>query len=65
TTLETTNLWLKHRFKRRKKLKLMPLKRNMSVEDMGELIDFVVVWLAKDLGVVAPDPEMARAKETP
>jgi len=57
TTRETVDLWLKVRFKKRKNLKAVPLKRNMSVEIMGELIDFTVMWLAKDMGVVAPDPD--------
>lgn len=35
----------------------MVLKRTMTKEEMGKLIDFTLMWLAENLGAVAPQPE--------
>ena len=53
----TTDLMFKTLFRTHKVLKHLPLKRSMTDEEMSQLIDFTLVWLAKNLGVVAPEPE--------
>ena len=57
TTPNTTDLLFKTLFAAHKSLKGMPLKRDMTDEEMGQLIDFTMAWLAKNLGAVAPEPE--------
>ena len=47
----------KYLFAQAKGLPETPRKRNMSTEDMGQLIDFTMEWLAKNLHVIAPEPE--------
>lgn len=57
TTPDTTDLLFKTLFAAHKQLDKAPLKRAMTDEQMGELIDFTMEWTAKNLGAVAPQPE--------
>lgn len=56
TNENTTDWYFKIKFQRYKKLKKILLKRDMTDEEMGQLIDFTMMWLAKNLSAVAPQP---------
>jgi len=57
TNADTTDLVFKRLFQSATHSKDLPEKRRMSVDEMSLLIDFTVTWLAKKLGVCAPQPE--------
>ena len=57
TCPDTADLLLKTLFRAHRNLERLPLKRNMSDSEMGELIDFALAWLAENLGAIAPLPE--------
>lgn len=57
TTGASTDILFKTLFGASRKLGHAPLKRNMSTVEMAQLIDFTMDWLAKNLGVIAPQPE--------
>lgn len=56
TNKDTVDLLFKTLFRAHKSLKHLPLKRSMTDEEMSQLIDFTLIWLAKNLGVAAPEP---------
>lgn len=56
TTTERVDELLKAYYQAYKGIKEKPLKRNMSVEDMSDYIDFCLGWLAKELGLYCPAP---------
>jgi len=58
TSKDTVDILLKTLFKSHKQLNELPLKRDMTTEEMSELIDFSLKWLAEGLGVFCPTPEM-------
>ena len=57
TNEETVDIFLKTLFKMHKGLDKLPLKRNMNVDEMGQLIDFAINWIAVSLGVYVPTPD--------
>jgi len=57
TSAETVDILFKTLFAASRQLAEVPLKRAMSDDEMGELIDFAAMWLAKNLGAVVPEPE--------
>ena len=56
TNTDTVDILFKTLFRSYKSMERIPLKRNMNDEEMGELIDFTLAWLAKNLGAIAPLP---------
>jgi hypothetical protein len=56
-TPDTTDEILKRLYATHKGLAKPPLKRDMSDEEMSEFIDWVVRFLATNLGAVAPEAE--------
>ena len=57
TTVDTTDKFFKQLFGVYSNVPELPLKRKMTVEEMGELIDFTLKWLAENLNCFAPTPE--------
>jgi hypothetical protein len=57
TDKETVDLLFKVLFKTHASADKVPQKRNMTTEQMSELIDFALKWLAENLGVFAPTPK--------
>ncbi len=57
TSDETVDMLFKTMFRAHKQAKDIPLKRNMSDEEMSEFIDFVVRFLAVNLNANAPPPK--------
>jgi hypothetical protein len=57
TNCTTMDMTFKHLFGRATHSVIVPEKRVMSVDEMSHLIDFTVTYLAKKLGVCAPQPE--------
>jgi hypothetical protein len=57
TDTDTTDILLKTLYKAHKGLDKLPLKRNMTTEEMSGLIDFALGWVAENLGVFVPAPE--------
>jgi hypothetical protein len=57
TTDHNVDMMMKQLFRDAHQLRGIPEKKNMSVEEMCQLIDFTVIWLATQLGVCAPQPE--------
>lgn len=62
TNDKTVDLLFKTLFCANKSLGATPQKRNMTDEEMSQLIDFTVNWLAENLGVVAPPPTKEELK---
>jgi len=56
TTTETADILFKTLYAAQRQLEAVPLKRRMTDEEMGNLIDFAMDWLARELGVTAPPP---------
>jgi len=57
TAIPTVDLLFKTLFMNHKGLDKLPLKRDMKDEQMSELIDFSLTWLAENLGVTPPEKE--------
>ncbi|NLX97579.1 MAG: hypothetical protein GXY83_15535 [Rhodopirellula sp.] len=57
TNSATMDMTFKHLFQHATQSIIVPKKRVMSVDEMSHLIDFTVTYLAKKLGVCAPQPE--------
>ena len=57
TNVDTCDLLFKTLFMQHKQYDKLPLKRDMTDEQMGELIDFTVMWLVQNLGVTPPEPK--------
>lgn len=56
TNMITIDLFFKVLFKEFKSLGKLPEKEKMSIEEMSEYIEFILRWLAENLGVYAPPP---------
>ena len=57
TDVDSVDNLLKSLFQAYKMMPLKPQKRKMTVDDMSELIEFTLKWLADNLGVFAPAPD--------
>jgi len=57
TNVTTVDLLFKTLWMHHKQLHELPLKRNMTDEQMGQLIEFTIMWLVQNLGVTAPQPQ--------
>ena len=57
TDKDTVDLLFKTLFKAHRRARELPLKRNMTTAEMGELINFALKWLAENLGVFCPTPK--------
>lgn len=57
TDTDTVDILLKTLYKAHKGLDKLPLKRNMTTEEMSSLIDFSLQWAAENLGIFIPTPE--------
>jgi len=57
TDKDTVDLLLKTLYRSHVNELEVPLKRNMTTKQMGDLIDFALKWLAENLGVYCPTPE--------
>ena len=57
TDADSVDLLLKVLFKAHKQLDKLPLKRDMSTEEMSLLIDWALNWVAENLSIYIPTPE--------
>lgn len=57
TNVETADLLFKTLFQRFKRAKDMPLKRDMTDDEMSELIEFTKRYCAENLNTIIPEPE--------
>lgn len=56
TTVDTVDLLLKTLFMVHTQADTLPLKRKMTDEQMSELIEFTIRWVAENLQVAVPPP---------
>ena len=57
TDIDTTDILLKTLYKAYKGLDKLPLKRNMTTEEMSDLLEFALRWAAENLGIFIPTPK--------
>ena len=57
TNVETADLLFKTLFQQFKRFKDMPLKRDMTDDEMSELIEFTKRYCAENLNTIIPEPE--------
>ncbi len=57
TTEESVDLALKGFYQIHINAERLPMKRDMTLDEMSELIDFSIAWLAENLGAIVPLPD--------
>lgn len=57
TNKDTVDLLFKTLFMHHASEKSLPLKRNMTTQQMSDLIDFALKWMAQNLGAFCPTQE--------
>jgi len=57
TTITTVDLLFKRLYQLHKQLPTLPMKRDMTDEQMSELISWTLDWIAKNFEVAAPTAE--------
>ena len=57
TNKETVDLLFKTLFMHHASEKNLPLKRNMTTQQMSDLIDFALKWMAENLDAFCPTPK--------
>lgn len=57
TNKDTVDLLFKTLFMHHVSEKNLPLKRNMTTQEMSDLIDFALKWMAENLGAFCPTPK--------